>query len=142
MYDVLGPKCHPQIHGNLISEPSTARPASLAASAGRWAWPAGGPRWQPMGQLAAIPSCSSWQWVRAEVERKEAGQTQCRPQNCSRSRSAHFPQSWGLHCDALLPTLWVCSCLRHQGIWAPVHLLFGWGIVACQLGAGDVVLVR
>ena len=21
-------------------------------------------------------------------------------------------QSWGLHCDALLPTLWVCSCLR------------------------------
>ena len=56
-----------------------ARPASLAASAGRWAWPAGGLRWQPMGQLAAIPSCSSWQWVRAEVERKEAGQTTAPP---------------------------------------------------------------
>ena len=45
----------------------SARLASLAASASRWAWPARGPRWRPM--LAAISSCSSWQWVRADVER-------------------------------------------------------------------------
>ena len=43
------------------------------------AWPAGGPRWRPMGQLAAIPRCSSWQWVRGEAGREEAGQTTAPP---------------------------------------------------------------
>ena len=43
------------------------------------AWPAGGPRWQPMGQLAAISRCSSWQWVRAEAGREEAGQITAPP---------------------------------------------------------------
>ena len=89
VYEVFGPKWHPEIHKRELGSTflvrggprraRPARPASLAASAGRWAWPAGGPRWQPMGQLAAIPSCSSWQWVRAEVERKEAGQTTAPP---------------------------------------------------------------
>ena len=73
-----GPKPHFVVRGGPIRA-QPARPASLAASAGRWAWPAGGPRWQPMGQLAAISRCSSWQWVRAEVEREEAGQTTAPP---------------------------------------------------------------
>ena len=60
-----------------------ARLASLAASAGRWAWAAGGTRWRPM--LAAISSCSSWQWVRADVEREEAGQTTPSPHSYHRS---------------------------------------------------------
>ena len=73
-----GPKPHFVVQGGPIRA-QPARPASLAASAGRWAWPAGGPRWQPMGQLAAISRCSSWQWIRAEVGREEAGQTTAPP---------------------------------------------------------------